>query len=51
VGGQVPAAFFPFTDPRETAAKVLDKASVDRAWADGLAMNLEEALAYAQEDT
>lgn len=51
VGGQVPAAFFPFTDPRETATKVLDEASAERAWADGLAMNLEEALAYAQEDT
>ena len=51
VGGQVPDAFHPFNDPRETAAKVLDEASVQRAWAEGLAMDLEEALAYAREDT
>jgi hypothetical protein len=34
-GGQVPAAFFPFTDPREIAAKVLDETSLERAWAEG----------------
>jgi hypothetical protein len=50
VGGQVPDAFFPFTDPREAAAKVLNEASVERAWADGSAMSLEDALAYARED-
>ena len=50
VGGQVPAAFFPFTDPRETAAEVLDEASMERAWAEGSAMTLEEALAYAREE-
>jgi predicted ATPase/class 3 adenylate cyclase len=50
VGGQVPDAFFPFADPRETAAKVLDEATVERAWAEGAAMTLEEALAYARED-
>jgi len=49
VGGQVPAAFFPFTDPRETAAKVLDQASVERLWAEGSAMSLDEAVAYARE--
>jgi len=50
VGGQVPAAFFLFTDPRETAAEVLDEASMERAWAEGWAMTLEEALAYAREE-
>jgi predicted ATPase/class 3 adenylate cyclase len=50
VGGQVPDAFFPFADPRETAAKVLDEATVERAWTEGSAMTLEEALAYARED-
>jgi predicted ATPase/class 3 adenylate cyclase len=50
VGGQVPDAFFPFADPRETAAKMLDEATVERAWAEGAAMTLEEALAYARED-
>ena len=50
VGGQVPAAFFPFTDPRETAAEALDERSMERAWAEGSAMTLEEALAYAREE-
>jgi predicted ATPase/class 3 adenylate cyclase len=50
IGGQVPDAFFPFADPREAAAKVLDEATVERAWAEGAAMTLEEALAYARED-
>ena len=50
VGGQVPAAFFPFTDPRETAAEVLDERSMERAWAEGSAMTLEEALAYAHKE-
>ena len=46
----VPDAFFPFADPRETAARVLDEATVERALAEGAAMTLEEALAYARED-
>lgn len=50
VAGQVPAAFFPFADPREAAAKVLDDAVLERAWAEGSAMSLEQALAYARED-
>jgi predicted ATPase/class 3 adenylate cyclase len=50
VGGQVPAAFFPFSDPREAAAKVLDEATLERAWEEGSAMSLEEALAFARED-
>lgn len=50
VGGKVPDAFFPFDDPRETAAKVLDAETVERAWAEGSAMSLEEALAYAREE-
>jgi tetratricopeptide (TPR) repeat protein len=51
VGGQVPAAFFPFTDPREAAAKVLNEATLERVWEEGSAMSLGEALAYAREDT
>ena len=46
----MPDAFFPFADPRETAARVLDEATVERALAEGAAMTLEEALAYARED-
>ncbi|MGH2724226.1 MAG: ATP-binding protein [Actinomycetota bacterium] len=48
VGGKVPDAFFPFDDPRDTAAKVLDEETVERAWAEGLALTLEEALAFAR---
>jgi predicted ATPase/class 3 adenylate cyclase len=50
VGGQVPAAFFPFADPREAAAEMLDEVTLERAWEEGSAMSLEEALAYARED-
>jgi hypothetical protein len=50
VGGQVPDAFFPYADPRVKAAEVLDAAVVERAWAEGRAMTLEAALAYARED-
>ena len=48
-GGQVPAAFFPFPDPREAAAQVLDPSVVERAWEEGRAMSLEQALSYARE--
>jgi predicted ATPase/class 3 adenylate cyclase len=50
VGGRTPDAFFPFDDPDEAAAKLLDDATVERARAEGAAMSLEEALAYARED-
>ena len=46
VGWQVPAAFFPFTDPRDVGCRGFsDERSVERAWAEGSAMTLEEALA------
>jgi predicted ATPase/class 3 adenylate cyclase len=48
--GQAPPAMLPFPDPREVAAKLLDPASLERAWAEGRAMTLEEALAYARRD-
>jgi predicted ATPase/class 3 adenylate cyclase len=49
VGGHTPDAFFPFPDPRETAARLLDPATVGRLWEEGRGMTLEEALAYARE--
>jgi predicted ATPase/class 3 adenylate cyclase len=50
VGGQVPDAFFPYEDPVQTAARQLSDEAFQRAWAEGQAMSLEEALAYARED-
>jgi predicted ATPase/class 3 adenylate cyclase len=50
VGGQVPDAFFPFDEPRDTAAQVLDEETVERAWTEGMGMTIEEALAYAREE-
>jgi hypothetical protein len=50
VGGDTPDAFFPFPEPRETAAEALDEETLERAWAEGQAMSLEEALAYAREE-
>jgi predicted ATPase/class 3 adenylate cyclase len=50
VGGNVPDAFFPFDEPRDTAAEVLDDETVERAWAEGMGMTIEEALAYAREE-
>jgi hypothetical protein len=51
VGGHLPDAFFdPFRDPRETAAEVLDPETVDRLWAEGWTMSIEEAVAYAREE-
>jgi hypothetical protein len=47
VGGQVPTVFFPFPDPREAAARVLDEATVLQAWEEGRGMTLQQALAYA----
>jgi hypothetical protein len=50
VGGRVPDAFFPYEDPGQAAARQLNDEAFQRAWAEGQAMSLEEALAYARED-
>jgi tetratricopeptide (TPR) repeat protein len=51
MGGQVPASFFPFPDPREVAAKVLDEETLEGAWEEGRNMTLEEAFVYAREES
>jgi hypothetical protein len=50
VGGRVPDAFFPYEDPGQGAARHLSDETFQRAWAEGQAMSLVEALAYARED-
>jgi predicted ATPase/class 3 adenylate cyclase len=50
VGFRVPDAFDPYEDPGEVAARQLSDDAFQRAWAEGQAMSLEEALAYARED-
>ncbi|HEX8100768.1 MAG TPA: adenylate/guanylate cyclase domain-containing protein, partial [Actinomycetota bacterium] len=50
VGGNVPDAFFPFRDPKDSGSDVLDDETIDRLWAEGQRMTLEEAIAYARED-
>jgi predicted ATPase/class 3 adenylate cyclase len=48
--GGVPDAFFPFRDPQESAAEVLDEETAARLWAEGRAMSVEEMVAYAREE-
>jgi predicted ATPase/class 3 adenylate cyclase len=50
VAGRVPDAFFPYEDPARAAARKLDDEAFQRAWSEGQAMTLEEALAYSRED-
>jgi predicted ATPase/class 3 adenylate cyclase len=50
VGFRIPGAFEPYEDPGQSAARHLSDDAFQRAWAEGQAMSLEEALAYAGED-
>jgi predicted ATPase/class 3 adenylate cyclase len=50
-GGHAPPPFIGLPDPREVAREVLGEAAVAAAWAEGRAMTLEQALAYAREET
>lgn len=50
VGGRVPEAFFPYEDPGQAAGRQISDEAFQRAWAEGQAMSLAEALAYARED-
>jgi predicted ATPase/class 3 adenylate cyclase len=50
-GGHAPPPFIDLPDPREAARQVLGDAAVDAAWAEGQAMTLDQALAYARQET
>ncbi|HJP65626.1 MAG TPA: tetratricopeptide repeat protein [Actinomycetota bacterium] len=47
---RIPDAFFPFREPRDEAADVLDPETLERLWAEGRGMTIEEALAIAREE-
>jgi non-specific serine/threonine protein kinase len=50
-GGHAPPPLVDLPDPREAAGEVLSEAAVAAAWEEGRAMALEQALAYAREET
>lgn len=50
VGFRIPDAFEPYEDPGQAAARQLSGDAFQRAWAEGQAMSLEEALSYAREN-
>jgi predicted ATPase/class 3 adenylate cyclase len=47
-GGHAPPPFIDLPDPRDAAREALGEAAVEAAWAEGEAMTLEQALAYAR---
>jgi hypothetical protein len=47
-GGHAPPPFIDLPDPRDAARIALGDAAVEAAWAEGQAMTLEQALAYAR---
>jgi len=50
-GGHAPPPFIDLPDPREAARDALGDAAVAAAWEEGRAMTLDQALAYARQET
>jgi hypothetical protein len=50
-GGHAPPPFIDLPDPRLAAGEALGDAAVKAAWEEGRAMTLEQALAYARQET
>jgi predicted ATPase/class 3 adenylate cyclase len=50
-GGHAPPPFIDLPDPRDAAREALGDAAVDAAWAEGQAMTLDQAVAYARQET
>jgi tetratricopeptide (TPR) repeat protein len=50
-GGHAPPALIDLPDPRVAARAVLGDAAVDAAWEEGRAMTLDQAVAYAREES
>jgi predicted ATPase/class 3 adenylate cyclase len=50
-GGHAPPPLIDLPDPREAARGTLGDATVQAAWEEGRAMTLEQALAYARQDS
>jgi predicted ATPase/class 3 adenylate cyclase len=51
IGGGAPPELLGVADPREQARSTLSKEAIDRAWKEGQAMSVEEAVAYALDET
>jgi predicted ATPase/class 3 adenylate cyclase len=51
VGGQAPPELVALPDPRGRVGGSLSEEEIDVAWREGRAMTLEEAVAYAREET
>lgn len=50
-GGHAPPPFIDLPDPREAARDELGAAAIAAAWEEGRAMTLDQALAYAREES
>jgi predicted ATPase/class 3 adenylate cyclase len=50
-GGHAPPPLIDLPDPREAAREALGQAAVVAAWEEGRAMTLDQALAYARQET
>jgi predicted ATPase/class 3 adenylate cyclase len=50
-GGHAPPPFIDLPDPRQAAREVLGDAAVEAAWEEGQAMTLDQAVAYARQET
>jgi predicted ATPase/class 3 adenylate cyclase len=50
-GGHAPPPFIDLPDPRDAAGEVLGDAAVRAAWEEGRAMTLDQAVAYARQET
>jgi hypothetical protein len=50
-GGHAPPPFIDLPDPREAARESLGEAAVAAAWEEGRVMTLDQAVAYARQDT
>jgi predicted ATPase/class 3 adenylate cyclase len=50
-GGHAPPPLIDLPDPREAAREVLSEAAVGAAWEEGRAMTLDQAVAYARQET
>jgi tetratricopeptide (TPR) repeat protein len=50
-GGHAPPPLIDLPDPREAAREALGDAAVEASWEEGRAMTLDQALAYARQET
>jgi non-specific serine/threonine protein kinase len=51
IGGGAPPELLAVADPREGARSALSEDAIEKAWEEGRAMSLDEAVAYALEES